>query len=69
MKQLENNQLKEQLNKRILEGNKFFEDLNKTEAQTKQIRVQLATSEASLRIKDEELKKAKDSIASVDQRI
>ena len=60
MKELENNQLKDQLNKRITEGNRMFEDLNKTEALTKQMRVQLATSEASLRIKDEELKKAKD---------
>ena len=59
-KELENNQIKEQLNKRIVEGNKLFEDLHRAEAQIKQIKVSLTTNETALRIKDEELNKAKE---------
>lgn len=62
-------QLKDQINRKIAQGNQLFEDLNKVEALAQTLKMQLATSEGAHRVKDEELAKAKEAVASVDQRI
>ena len=50
LSQLKNKQLKEQLNKKTIEGNKLFDDLNKAEVQIKQLKQQMSSASTILKI-------------------
>ena len=46
---LENSQIKDQLNRRVQEGNKLFDQLNKAEGELKEARLQLSARETAVR--------------------
>jgi predicted nuclease with TOPRIM domain len=55
---MENGQLKEQLGRRVQEGNRLFEELNRAEGEVKEGRMQLGVLEGALRNKEEEVRAA-----------